>query len=112
MSAYSRNIREERKALRAHLKGRLEILREEAGVSGPLASKVANAEVRALASAFDFFEALNELSEAGKPDIAGELCGEFFATLLIDFPKEDRRQFMEIVLRIADEIDKKSEAAE
>jgi hypothetical protein len=65
VSTYSRNIREERKALRAHLKGRLEILREEAGVSGPLASKVANAEVRALASAFDFFEALNELSEAG-----------------------------------------------
>jgi hypothetical protein len=35
-----------------------------------------------------------------------------FATLLIDFPKKDRRHFMEIVLRIAEEIDKKSEAAE
>ena len=66
--------------MRAHLKGRLEILREEAGVSGPLASKVANAEVRALASAFDFFEALNELSEAGKPDIAGELLESFCHT--------------------------------
>jgi hypothetical protein len=32
--------------------------------------------------------------------------------LLIELPKEDRREFMEAVLRLADEIDKKSEAAE
>jgi hypothetical protein len=32
--------------------------------------------------------------------------------LLIELPKEDRREFMEAVLRLADEIDEKSEAAE
>jgi hypothetical protein len=33
----------------------------DAGISGPLASRVANAEVRVLTAVFDFFETLDEL---------------------------------------------------
>jgi hypothetical protein len=111
VSTHTRDIHEEKRASKAYLKSRLKMLKEES-VSGPLASRVANAEVRALTAVFDFFETLDELHDAGKPNVAGAVWVMFFSMLLIELPKEDRREFMEAVLRLADEIDKKSEAAE
>jgi len=105
VSTHTRDIHEEKRALKAYLKSRLKMLKEES-VSGPLASKVANAEVRALAAVFDFFETLDEIYDAGKPEIAGAVWVMFFSMLLIELPKEDRREFMEAVLRLADEMDK------
>ena len=111
MSSYIRDIHEEKRALKTYLKSRLKKLRD-AGISGPLASRVANAEVRALTAVFDFFETLDELHDAGEPNVAGAVCVMFFSMLLIELPKEDRREFMEAVLRLADEMDKGIEAAE
>jgi hypothetical protein len=111
VSTHTRDIHEEKRASKAYLKSRLKMLRD-AGISGPLASRVANAEVRALTAVFDFFETLDELHDAGKPNVAGAVWVMFFSMLLIELPKVDRREFMEAVLRLADEIDKKSEAAE
>jgi len=37
--------------------------------------------------------------------VAGTLAAEFYASLLIDMPKEDRRKFMKVVLKVADEME-------
>ena len=102
---------EDKKVLRDYLRGRVRML-QDAGLSGPLASKAANAEVRALDAAYDLFEALDEVREAGNLEVSVWLWVGFYATLLTDLPKEVRKQFMEAVLDFADEIDKKIEAAE
>jgi len=75
---------------------------QDAGLSGSLASKAANAE-------YDLFDALDEVREAGRLEVAVQLWVEFYATLLTDLPKEVRRQFMEAVLDVADDIDKRIE---
>jgi hypothetical protein len=54
----------------------------------------------------------HELHDAGKPNVAGAVWVMFFSMLFIELPKEDRREFMEAVLRLADEMDKGIEAAE
>jgi len=94
---------------KAYFKARLKALRD-AGLSGPLASKVANAEVKALAASYNLFAALDELRDAGKSEAAGEVWVEFYAALLTSMPKETRKMFMEIVLKVAEEMDE--EAAE
>jgi hypothetical protein len=111
VSTDTRDIHEEKRTLKTYLKSRLKKLRD-VGISGPLASRVANSEVRALAAVFDFFETLDEIYDAGKPEIAGAVWVMFFSMLLIELPKEDRREFMEAVLRLADEMDKGIEASE
>jgi len=82
---------------------------QEAGLSGSLASKVASAEVKALDAAYTLFDMLDEVREAGRLEVAVQLWVEFYATLLTDLPKEVRRQFMEAVLDVAEEIDEKIE---
>jgi hypothetical protein len=111
VSTHTRDIHEEKRASKTYLKSRLKMLRD-ARISGPLASRVANAEVRALTAVFDFFETLDELHDAGKPDVAGAVWVMFFSMLLIELPKEDMREFMETVLMLADEMDQGVEAAE
>jgi len=96
---------------KAYFKARLKALRD-AGLSGPLASKVANAEVKALAAAYDLFAALDELRDAGKSNAAGVIWVGFYAALLTSMPKEIRKTFMEIVLKAAEEMDEEAEAAE
>jgi hypothetical protein len=90
---------------KAYFKARLKSLRDE-GLSGSLASKVANAEVKALAAAYDLFAALDEMRDAGKPDAAGEVWVGFYAALLTSMPKKIRKDFMEIVLKVAEEMDR------
>jgi hypothetical protein len=96
---------EDRVDWKAFFKARLKSLRD-AGLSGPLASKVANAEVKAIAAVEDLFTVFDELSDAGRPDMAGTLWAEFYASLLLDMPKEDRRKFLKVVLKMADEMEK------
>jgi len=62
-----------------------------------------------LDAAYDLFDASDEVREAGKLEVSVWLWVEFYATLLTDLPKEVRRQFMEAVLDVADDIDKKIE---
>ena len=102
---------EDRKVWKVYFKARLKSL-QDLGLSGSVASKAANAEVKALAAAYDLFVALDELRDAGMLDAAGELWLEFYATLLIGLPKEDRKRFMKIVLKVAEDMDKEIEAAE
>jgi len=106
-----RSLSEDRKAWKVYFKARLRTL-QDAGLSGSLASKAANAEVKALAAAYDFFAALYELRDAGVLDVAAELWAEFYATLLFGLPKEDRKRFMDIVLKVAEDMDKEIEAFE
>ena len=101
----------DKKAWKAYLKARLKTL-HDLGLSGSLVSKTANAEVKALAAAYDLFTALEELRDAGRLDAAVELWAEFYATLLIGLPKKDREKFMKIVLKVAEEIDREIEAVE
>ena len=102
---------EDKKAWKVYFKARLKTL-QDVGLSASLASKAANAEVKALAAAYDFFAALGELRDAGRLDAAGKLWAEFYAALLIGLPKEDRKRFMKIVLKVAEEMDKEIEAVE
>jgi hypothetical protein len=104
-------LAEDKKAWKVYFKARLKLL-QDLGLSGSLASKTANAEVKALAAAYDFFAALDELRDAGMLKVAGELWAEFYATLLIGLPKEDRKKFMKIVLKVAEDMDKEIEAVE
>jgi len=104
-------LAEDRKVWKVYFKARLKSL-QDLGLSGSVASKAANAEVKALAAAYDLFVALDELRDAGMLDAAGELWLEFYATLLIGLPKEDRKRFMKIVLKVAEDMDKEIEAAE
>jgi hypothetical protein len=99
-------LAEGKRVLRDYIRGRVRML-QDAGLSGSLASKAANAEVRALDAAYDLFDALDEVREAGRLEVAVWLWVEFYATLLTDLPKEVRRQFMEAVLDVADDIDKR-----
>ena len=99
---------EGKRVLRDYIRGRVRML-QDAGLSGSLASKAANAEVRALDAAYDLFDTLDDVREAGKLEVAVQLWVEFYATLLTDLPKEVRRQFMETVLDVADDIDKRVE---
>jgi len=104
-------LAEDKKAWKVYFKARLKTL-QDVGLSGSLASKAANAEVKALAAAYDLFAALDEMRDAGRLDAAGELWAEFYATLLIGLPKEDRKKFMKIVLKVAEDMDKEIEAIE
>jgi hypothetical protein len=78
VSSHTRDIHEEKRASKTYLKSRLKKPRD-AGISGPHASRDANAEVRALTAVFDFFETLDELHDAGKPDVAGAVWVIFSA---------------------------------
>ena len=100
---------EDKKAWKDYFKARVKML-QDVGLSGSLASKAANAEAKALMAAEGLFEALDELMDAGRLDVAGGLWAEFYATLLVGIPKEDREKFMEIVLKVAEEMEKEIEA--
>ena len=101
----------DKKVLKAILKAMQQRL-HDMGLSGTLASKAANAEVKAIAAAEDLFTVFDELHDAGRPDVAGALCVEFFASLLLNMPKEERRKFMKVVLKVADEMEKLLEKIE
>jgi hypothetical protein len=101
-------LAEGKRVLRDYIRGRVRML-QDAGLSGSLASKAASAEVRALDAAYALFDALDEVREAGRLEVAVQLWVEFYASLLTDLPKEVRRQFLEAVLDVAEEIDKKIE---
>jgi hypothetical protein len=101
-------LAEGKRVLKEYLRGRVRML-QEAGLSGSLASKAASAEVKALDAAYALFDVLDEVREAGRLEVAVQLWVEFYATLLTDLPKEVRRQFMEAVLDVAEEIDEKIE---
>jgi hypothetical protein len=101
-------LAEGKRVLREYLRGRVRML-QEAGLSGSLANKAASAEVKALDAAYALFDVLDEVREAGRLEVAVQLWVEFYATLLTDLPKEVRRQFLEAVLDVAEEIDEKIE---
>jgi hypothetical protein len=101
-------LAEGKRVLKEYLRGRVRML-QEAGLSGSLANKAASAEVKALDAAYALFDVLDEVREAGRLEVAVQLWVEFYATLLTDLPKEVRRQFMEAVLDVAEEIDEKIE---
>jgi DNA-binding Lrp family transcriptional regulator len=84
VSSHTRDIHEEKRASKTYLKSRLKKLRD-AGISGPHASRDANAEVRALTAVFDFFETLDELHDAGKTDVAGAVWVIFSACCSLSF---------------------------
>jgi hypothetical protein len=46
------------------------------------------------------------MRDAGKPDAAGEVWVGFYAALLTSMPKKIRKAFMEIVLKVAEEMDR------
>jgi len=98
-------LAEDKKAWKVIFKAMLQTL-QDVGLSGALASKAANAEVKAIAAVEDLFKVFDELSDAGRPDVAGTLWAEFYASLLLDMPKEDRRKFLKVVLKMADEMEK------
>jgi len=68
-------LAEDKKAWKVYFKARLKTL-QDVGLSASLASKAANAEVKALAAAYDFFAALDELRDAGRLDGGGGVAAE------------------------------------
>jgi len=82
------------------------------GLSGAHSSRAANAEVKALKAVEEFFTVFDELVDAGKDDMAGMLCAEFYASMFLVVPKEERRKFMEIILKMAEEMEKEIESVE
>ena len=73
---------EGKRVLRDYVRGRVRML-QDAGLSGSLASKAANAEVRALDAAYDLFDTLDDVREAGRLEVAVWLWVEFYATSLL-----------------------------
>jgi len=99
------------RGLKVYRKGRLLELQED-GLSGVLASKVVNAEVRVIEAVEKLFSVCEEIEKTGKSGIVGMIWAGIYAKLLIAIPKQIRKEFMEAVLKMAEEMEKEEEKEE
>lgn len=82
------------------------------GLSGALASRAVNAAVKATEADDNLLAVCDEIKRAGKPDVASRLWAEHVASLLACVPRRYRRRFVNIVLKLAEGMEKDLSATE
>lgn len=81
-----------------------ELLREleESGLSMVLVNKAVNAAVKATRAEENLLAVCDEITKAGRADVSGRLWVEHVASLLASVPRQHRRKFIDIVLKLAE----------
>jgi len=85
-----------------------ELMRElrDSGLSGPIASRAISATLKATEANQNLLDICDEIKKAGKADVAGRLWAEHVASLFACVPREHRKGFVDIVLKLAEGMEK------
>lgn len=99
------SLSSERKFSRVYAKELMRDLQEK-GLSGVLTSRAVNAVVKAVDAGQNLLDVCDELREVGKSEIAGRLWAEHIASLLACVPREHRREYVNGLLKLANDMEK------